>query len=111
MPRTVLGWMGIAAPEGDAWVYLRFLGAFVAGVGASYLYPLLLAALAGRDRPGRLPAVIEVTALVRTGVALFVAGAVAAGALAAPWLSVAGTDAALAALQLWLLARGVFGHA
>ena len=64
--------MGIAGAEGDAWIYLRLLGAFVAGVGASYLYPLLLAALGAPDRPGRLPAVIEVTALVRTGVALFV---------------------------------------
>jgi len=108
-PRTVLSLMGIAGAEGDASVYLRFLGAFVAGVGASYLYPLLLAAFGAPDRPGRLPAVIEVTALVRTGVALFVAGAVTAGALATPWISVAGTDAALAALQLWLLGRGAFG--
>jgi len=123
-PLRTLSWMGIAAGGtggGDAVVYLRFIGAFVAGVGASYLYPLVLSALApvrtqartqvpARARPGRLPAVIEVTALVRAGVALFVTGAVISGALSPPWLSVAGTDAGLAALQLWMLARGMFGR-
>ncbi len=113
-PERVLAWMGIVAVPGAASVYLRFIGTFVAGVGASYLLPLLLDSLragATAARPGRLPAVIEVTALVRTGVALFVTVAVVTGALAAAWLSVAGTDAALAALQLWLLGRGAFGRA
>lgn len=113
-PGTVLGWMGIAGVPEVAWPYLRFVGAFVAGVGASYLYPLwpwLLSVLGTGERPGRLPAIIEVTALVRTGVALFLVGAVAAGALSAPWLSVAATDATLAVLQLWLLSRGAFGRA
>jgi len=107
-PYTVLAWMGIGGVAGGAWIYLRFVGVFVAGVGAAYLYPLLLSALGGSDRPGRLPVVIEVTALLRTGVALFVTGAVAAGALDVPWLSVAATDAVLAALQLWMLRRGMF---
>jgi len=84
-------------------VYLRFVGAFVAGVGASYLYPFLPGVV---PRPGRLATVAEGTALVRGSVALFLGAAVAAGALAAGWLVVAAVDGLLAAVQLGLLARG-----
>ncbi|HEX6200818.1 MAG TPA: hypothetical protein VF150_11170 [Thermoanaerobaculia bacterium] len=84
-------------------VYLRLVGAFVAGVGASYLYPFLPGMAA---RPGRLAAVAAVTALVRGSVALFLAAAVAVDALAAGWLVVAAVDGGLAAAQALLLAKG-----
>jgi hypothetical protein len=46
------------------------------------------------------------TALVRGAVALFVGGAVAAGALATPWLTVALVDGGLALLQVWMIGGG-----
>jgi|GEM_PF-422207 len=108
-PFTVLGLMGVAATAGAdlEGIYLRYVGTFVAAVGASYLYPLLL-----RGGAERLPTVLEVTALVRGAVALFVTAAVAAGSLAAPWLLVAGVDGGLALVQIWLvrlIAREVSG--
>jgi len=114
-PFTVLGLMGVAEAPGTGaeGVYLRYVGTFVAAVGASYLYPLVLS-LRGGGRGGaeRLPTVLEVTALVRGAVALFVTAAVSAGSLAAPWLLVAGVDGGLALVQIWLvrlIAREVSG--
>lgn len=100
MPFTVLGLMGVAAAPaaGADGVYLRYIGTFVAAVGASYLYPLVL-----RESFRRLPTVLEVTALVRGAVALFVATAVATGSLAPAWLLVAAVDGGLGAFQIWLL--------
>lgn len=101
-PRGTLALMGMGGPLAEP-VYLRLVGAFVAAVGLAYLYPFL------SPQPGRrLPAVIEVTALVRTVIATFVAAAVATGALAAGWLLVTGFDGGLAALQLGLLRKGAF---
>jgi len=84
-------------------VWMRFVGAFVASVGALYLQALLPPRQGGplaRVRPA-----LEATALVRTGIALFVGVSVATGALSAAWLSVFATDAAFAALQVVLLRR------
>jgi len=107
-PFTVLGLMGVAEAPGTGveGVYLRYIGTFVAAVGASYLYPLLL-----RNGTERLPTVLEVTALVRGAVALFVTIAVATGSLAAPWLVVGAVDGGLAAFQIWLLRRIAGGGA
>lgn len=105
-PFTVLGLMGVAgtAGAGEEGVYLRYIGTFVAAVGAAYLYPLVLPPRGGgRDGADRLPTVLEVTALVRGAVAVFVTAAVTIGTLAAPWLLVAAVDGGLAALQLRLL--------
>jgi hypothetical protein len=109
-PGLVLALLGIAGPGptlAGGGAYLRFVGAFVAGVGAAYLYPFV-PGLA--PRPGRLATIAEVTALVRGGIALFLAGAVATGTLAAAWLLVAGFDAALAGAQVWMLRRGWIAH-
>lgn len=105
-PGLVLAPLGIAAPEAGT-VYLRLVGAFVAGVGAAYLYPWL-PGLA--RRPGRLATVAEVTALLRGGVALFVTAAVVLRALAAPWSVVAAVDGLLAGAQVLMLRRGWIGH-
>ncbi len=98
-PALTLGAMGVAVPAAEALVFVRFIGAFVGAVGASYWL-----ALATR-RPERLWAVFRVTLVLRFSVGTFVAGAVAAGALAWPWLSVTATDLGIAAVQLWLLRK------
>jgi hypothetical protein len=101
-PRSTLVLLGIADPLAVP-VHLRLVGAFVAAVGLSYLYPFLTPQ-SGR----RLPVVVEVTALVRAVVATFVTAAVATGAMVPGWLWVAAFDGGLAALQLVLLGRGFF---
>lgn len=83
-------------------IYLRFIGAFVAGVGSAYWLPRLLPS-AGLRRRRRT--VLEVTAWERLVVGLFVLVAVSTGALSLPWWSVCLTDLGLAAFQLWLLRR------
>jgi hypothetical protein len=83
---------------------MRWIGLFVASVGAVYLYPWLLRGGALR-RDQRLATVVEVTALQRAAVALFVCGAVAAGALAPGWLVVALFDGGVAMAQSALLRR------
>lgn len=99
LPALTLGAMGVAAPGAEALVFLRFIGAFVGAVGASYWV-----ALASR-RPDRLWAVFRVTLVLRASAGTFVLGAVATGALAWPWLSVTATDFLIAAVQMWLLGR------
>lgn len=106
LPLPTLALMGVPAPACET-VFLRYIGAFVAAVGLLYLYPF---AVEGRAPWRRLPTVVEATALVRCGIAAFVALAVAVGSLAAAWLSVAAVDAGLAAAQLVLLRRGFFGR-
>ncbi len=82
-------------------IYLRFIGAFVGGVGLVYLYPFLYRGWSD----ARLTVVLEVTALVRLCVALFLGISIAQGALAATWSTVLLTDLLLAVAQIWMLSR------
>ncbi|HEX4956490.1 MAG TPA: hypothetical protein VF017_24140 [Thermoanaerobaculia bacterium] len=101
-PGLILRLMGVASGPSDP-ALLRFVGAFVLGVGLAYLL-----ALVRPPRPGRLSAVAETTALLRFAVGGYVAVAVAAGTLPAAWATVAATDLGLAAAQVLLLSRGFF---
>lgn len=89
-------------------VWLRFIGGFVAGVGLTYLHPLVSRA---PRRVELLAATLELTAIVRGSVGLVVAACIARGALTPAWLSVALTDLALAAFQIVLVRRSVRGAA
>lgn len=102
-PVLVLGLMGVSAPGAEALVYLRWVGAFVAAVGASYL----IALVAGGG--ARLRNVLEFTIGFRVAAGLFSAVAIARGWLAPVWVSVPATDFALAVVQGWMLRKGV-GH-
>ncbi len=82
-------------------IYMRFIGVFVGGVGLAYWYPFLYR---GWSR-GRLTVVLEVTALVRLCVALFLGVSIARGLLASAWSTVLLTDLLLAAAQIWMLTR------
>jgi hypothetical protein len=104
VPLVTLDLMRITTTPAEP-VYLRFIGAFVAGVGVSYLYPFL-----ARDRGGlehRLSIVLEVTALVRIGIAAFVTFAIAAGDLSMGWSTVVITDVGLATAQILVVRRWV----
>jgi hypothetical protein len=100
LPSFTLRMMGVAAPTGDALVFLRWVGAFVGAVGASYLIALL------RGGAMRLREVFVFTLVFRAAAGGYAAWAVASGALDWRWITVALTDGALVAVQVWLLRRG-----
>jgi hypothetical protein len=104
-PVAALGWFGVAVPGGDgAAILMRWIGVFVAGVGASYLWALATPDPAARGQ--RLIGVWGATTIVRSGVALFCAVAVATRQLESVWMLVGGTDAVIAGLQAWGLRQG-----
>lgn len=95
-PRFVLACLFVPTPGAEAEVYVRFIGAFVASVGASYLWAL-------RRPSERLRVVFGATMLPRGFVGSFTAVAVLTGALAPAWLIVSATDLGLVAAQAWLM--------
>jgi len=101
-PALALKIMGAALIGAEALVYLRWIGAFVAAVGCSYLWPLW------RSDVALLRAALELTIWSRLAAGGYSAWAVATGALSTIWISVPVTDFALAVAQWWLLRRGVF---
>ncbi len=98
-PGLTLRLMFVPVPADDALVYVRFVGAFVGAVGASYLLALL------RGGAERLREVFASTTIFRLAAGLFTGLAVATGHLALPWLIVTATDLTLVAGQQWLLRR------
>ncbi len=101
-PATMLGLMraGNVGPEAET--FLRFTGVFVGLVGGSYLWAL------GRGRR-ELRTVFTLTAWSRLAAGTFCLWAILSGRLPPAWTSVPVTDFTLAALQAWLLHRGLFG--
>lgn len=89
-------------------VLIRFIGAFVFGIGSAYLRPFLDADPASREQ--RCAGMLDVTAGARLAVGAFVTVAVLTGALHPMWATVAVTDLGLAAVQIVLLKRGVFAR-
>lgn len=104
-PAFTLARMGAAVPGAEALGYVRFSGAFVAAVGACYLW-----AIACGGVP-RLRGALEFTLIARGGAGGFAAVAVATGLFEAAWLAVAATDLGCAAVQGWMLRKGIEGDA
>jgi hypothetical protein len=100
LPEWTLRCMSVDAPGAEALVFLRWVGAFVGAVGSSYLVAL------ARGGAGRLREVFVTTLLFRAAAGGFCTVAVAGGALEPRWITVALTDGALVAAQIWLLRRG-----
>lgn len=103
-PAFTLRLMMIEMPA-DSGPFVRFVGAFVFGVGLSYFPPFLRHGR--RDCDAALRSVFVTTGLIRLSVALFTGSAVAGGILVAAWLSVTLSDLALGSLQIWIVSRGV----
>lgn len=101
-PDLTLRLLGVREIPADP-VFLRWVGAFVAGVGSLYL--LALARSSGPAGGLRLRLTWEATALLRLWVGVFVTVALGTGALAAPWATVALTDLLCAAGQAAALRR------
>ena len=96
-PAQLLPLMRVPVPSDDAIVFLRFVGAFVAAVGATYLW-----AWSRRDTAS-LRFVFAFTIIFRFAAGTYSAFAIARGWLPPMWLSVPATDLFLVAAQLWLL--------
>jgi hypothetical protein len=101
-PAQLLPLMRVSVPTDDALVFLRFVGAFVAAVGASYLW-----AWSRRDTAS-LRFVFAFTILFRFAAGTYSAVAIARGWLPPMWLSVPVTDLLLVAAQLWLLRQPIW---
>lgn len=101
-PGLMLRLMGAGTLAAEPTIYLRWIGAFVAAVGFSYLWAL------GRRDVALLRHVLELTIFFRLAAGAYSAWAVASGALPLAWVSVPLTDFFLAATQTWLVRRGVF---
>jgi hypothetical protein len=101
-PFALLPLMRVSVPSEEALVYLRFVGAFVAAVGASYLWAW------SRRGMHDLRAMFAFTIFFRLSAGSFSAVAIACGWLSTAWLSVPVTDFALVAVQLWLLRRPIW---
>ena len=98
-PTFTLQAMGLPVPGAEARLFGRFVGVFVAAVGASYLWALW--------RPvERLRVVLGATILFRVATGAHTGAAVLLGALPRAWGRVTLADSALIAAQAWLLAKG-----
>lgn len=103
VPGFTLWVMQVGAPGAEALIFLRWVGAFVGAVGASYLLTL------ARGGAGRLRDLFVLTLLFRAAAGGYCAVAVERGELEARWAVVAVTDLALVAAQLWFLKRKDWG--
>lgn len=98
-PVWTLARMGVPAPgTNEAEWFMRFVGAFVGAVGATYLW-------AAAWPEERLRVTFGATIWLRGSAALFTGAAVALGPLAPAWLAVTATDGALVVAQAWWLTR------
>ncbi len=102
VPTVLLKLLGAAPLGSEALVYLRWIGAFVAAVGFSYLWSLW------RRDIALLRAALELTIWFRLAAGTYSAWVIATGLLPLSWASVPVADFALATAQIWLLRRGVF---
>lgn len=101
-PDFTLRMMGVGMPDAAA-PFVRFIGAFVLGVGLAYFSPLLREG--GERSDVALRAVFVATGIIRLSIGLFTGLAVISGGLIWPWLSVTVSDLTLAAVQ-GLIVRG-----
>ncbi|MCB1035862.1 MAG: hypothetical protein KDD47_18725 [Acidobacteria bacterium] len=101
-PILTLRLMGIEPPAADP-VFLRFIGAFVTGVGLCYGLPFVKPGGAGAEDLARerLVTIFDATALVRFSVAALLTVALLRGDLAPAWRTVAVTDFLLGGFQVF----------
>lgn len=103
-PETTLRLFGATMPGGGGDILMRYVGAFVLGVGLAYLWALGWRPASRRG--ARLHGVWGATTAIRACVAVFTLAAVALGHLEPAWLVVTASDATLAMLQGWGLTAG-----
>lgn len=102
-PALALGLMGVSLPPAECWVFIRFIGAFVFGVGTLYLFAALR--FAGYGDGVALVWVLGLTAWMRAVMFAFTLAAIVTGALAPAWWSVPATDGLLALVQFIFICK------
>lgn len=100
VPTVVLPLMFLAVPGPEALIFLRFVGAFVAAVGTTYLWALAAPA-------ERLRVILGATIIFRIAAGGYSLSAILLGHLSPMWLSIPAADFGLAVAQFLLLRRGV----
>jgi cytochrome c oxidase cbb3-type subunit 1 len=108
-PAWTLHLMGVSAPPLPI-AFASFVGAFVLSVGLSYFLVPASHPLSANGRAS-WKAQWQVTALVRSSVALVLLSEIALGRMEPVWIMVAITDGLLAAIQWLGLSRGWLSHA
>ena len=103
-PQFALQLMGVPPVVAEAWIFVRFIGAFVFSVGCLYLFALVPVITA--NRWGWMSGVFAVTAWVRAVICLFTTVAIISGALSLAWWSVPLSDGLLALIQVWAIGKG-----
>ena len=103
LPEMTLGLMGINISYTD-WVFIRFVGAFVFGVGTSYLFGFF--AVLKRNNWEEMGFVWKITAWVRLVIFVFMSVSIMTGLLEPSWIAVPVTDGSVALLQgYWVFIR------
>ncbi len=108
-PAWTLHLMGVDAPP-QPLAFASFVGAFVLSVGLSYFF-VLGSGPRSPNSTSSWKAQWQVTALVRTSVALVLFSEIASGRMEQAWIAVAVTDGLLAAIQWIGLLRGWLNYA
>lgn len=103
-PLETLELLGIAATHEP--MLVSFIGIFVGSMGLAYLQPWWSGRWVGTGPRVNLSVLLEITAVARFAVGLFLVFSVSSANLEPAWLSVAATDLTLAFFQTYILRRG-----
>ncbi|ACO33450.1 MULTISPECIES: hypothetical protein [Acidobacterium] len=98
-PAMTLHLMGVSALPHPLW-YVSYIGVFVLCVGASY-FAVLRGPFARSTRANCWRTQWMITALIRSGIAIFLIAQVATGTIEIAWITVAMTDGLYALIQ-WI---------
>jgi hypothetical protein len=104
VPDFALKLMQISEIHPEALIFVRFVGAFVFGVGFLYLFSLVAVRRSGDWQWVR--SCLLSTAWLRLVIFVFGSVAISCGALSWRWGTVPLTDGVLAAFQLWIVSSG-----
>lgn len=98
-PAFTLGLMHVSSPPNPI-VFISYIGAFVLSVGLSYVWIAALSPLSPRNAPA-WSTQWQITALIRTVIALFLIAETATGRMEPAWILVALTDGIIAIVR-WI---------
>lgn len=104
VPELALRLMSVPSVGAESLIFIRFIGAFVFGVGFLYLFAVFPVVAAGRW--AWLSGVLLTTAWMRGVVCLFTTVSIIGGDLSLAWWSVPVSDGLLALVQFWVLWKG-----
>ena len=103
LPEITIGLMGITIPYTD-WIFIRFVGAFVFGVGSTYLIGFISSTVF--NNWNELRSIWKITAWIRFSICVFTSITIIGGWIDPAWIGVPLTDGAFAVFQwYWVFLR------